>query len=88
MYLLSWIVLGAVAGLITGQIVVGNPFGPLMDIVIGIAGGVGGGFLVLYGGLPGHFEVVSSTLSAIFGAVVLTAVVAFINGRKRRRRYA
>ena len=85
MYLLSWIVLGAVAGLITGQIVMGNQYGPLMDIVVGVAGAVGGGFLVRYGGFPGHFEPVSSSLSAIFGGVVLTAIVAFVNSRKRRR---
>jgi uncharacterized membrane protein YeaQ/YmgE (transglycosylase-associated protein family) len=83
MYLLSWIVLGAVAGLITGRILRGNQYGPMMDLVIGVAGAVGGGFLVLYGGFPGHFEVVSSTLSALMGAVVLTAVIAFVNGRRR-----
>jgi uncharacterized membrane protein YeaQ/YmgE (transglycosylase-associated protein family) len=82
-YLLSWIVLGALAGLITGQILRGNQYGPTMDLVIGVAGAVGGGFLAIYGGLPGHFEVVSTTLSAILGAVALTAVMAFVNGRKR-----
>ena len=82
-YLLSWIVLGALAGLITGRILRGNQYGPMMDVVIGAAGAVGGGFFILYGGLPGRLEVVSTTLSAIFGAVVLTAVIAFVNGRKR-----
>ncbi len=83
MYLLSWIVLGGIAGLITGRILEGNQYGPMMDVVIGVAGAVGGGFLALYGGLPGRFEIVSTTLCALFGAVVLTAVAAFINGRKR-----
>ena len=83
MYFLSWIVLGAVVGLSIGRILRGNQYGPMMDMVIGVAGALGGGFLVLYGGLPGHFEVVSATLSAILGAAVLTAVVAFVNGRKR-----
>lgn len=82
-YFLSWIVLGALAGLITGRILRGNQYGPMMDLVIGVAGAVGGGLFALYGGLPGRFEVVSTTLSAIFGAVVLTAVIAFVNGRKR-----
>jgi len=83
MYLLSWIALGAVAGFITGRILRGNQYGPSMDMVIGVAGSVGGGFLAIYGGLPGRFEIVSTTLSAILGGVVLTAVVAFVNGRKR-----
>ena len=83
MYLLSWIVLGAMAGLITGRILRGNQYGPMMDLVIGVAGAVGGGFLILNGGFPGRFVVASTTLSAIFGAVVLTAAIAFVNGRKR-----
>ena len=83
MYLLSWFVLGAFAGLITARFLRGNQYGPMMDLVIGVAGAIGGGFLVLCGGFPGRSEVVSTTLSAILGAIVLTAVVAFINGRKR-----
>ena len=83
MYLLSWIVLGALAGLITGRILRGNQYGPMMDTVIGVAGAIGGGFLILDGGFPGRFEVVSTTLSAILGSVVLTAIIAFVNGRKR-----
>jgi uncharacterized membrane protein YeaQ/YmgE (transglycosylase-associated protein family) len=83
MYFLSWIVLGAVAGLITGRILRGNQYGPMMDLVVGAAGAVAGGFLILYGGFPGRFEFVSTTLSALLGAVVLTAVIAFINGRRR-----
>lgn len=82
-YLLSWVVLGALAGLITGRILRGNQYGPLMDLVIGVAGAVVGGFLAVGGRLAGRFEVVSTTLSAIVGAVILTAVIAFINGRKR-----
>jgi uncharacterized membrane protein YeaQ/YmgE (transglycosylase-associated protein family) len=46
MYFLSWIIIGLVAGWSTGKILKGNGYGPLMDIVIGIGGAVGGGFLM------------------------------------------
>jgi uncharacterized membrane protein YeaQ/YmgE (transglycosylase-associated protein family) len=83
MYVLSWIVLGAVAGWITGRVLKGNEYGPWMDVVMGIAGAMAGGFLIIYSGFPGRFQMVSTTLSAILGAVALTALAAFVNGRNR-----
>jgi len=86
MYVLSWIVLGAITGWIAGRLLKGNHYGPLMDVVIGIAGAVGTGFLILYGGFPGRFEIVSTTLSAALGAVVLTVLVAFVDERMRYKK--
>ena len=83
MYVLSWIVFGAVAGWITGRVLKGNQYGPGVDIVMGIAGATGTGFLIRYGGFPGRFEMVSTLLSVILGAVALTVLTAFVNGRKR-----
>ena len=83
MHIFLWIVLGALAGWLTGKVLKGNQYGPWVDIVMGIAGALGGGLLIQYGGLPGRFEIVSTTLSAILGAVILTVLTAFINGRKR-----
>jgi uncharacterized membrane protein YeaQ/YmgE (transglycosylase-associated protein family) len=83
MYVLLWIVLGAVAGWMTGRVLKGNQYGPGVDIVMGIAGATGSGFLIQYGGLPGRFEIVSTVLGVILGAVALTALTAFVNGRRR-----
>jgi uncharacterized membrane protein YeaQ/YmgE (transglycosylase-associated protein family) len=83
MYVFLWVVLGALAGWITGRVLKGNQYGPWVDIVMGIAGGTGSGFLIQYGGFPGRFEIVSTVLSVILGAVALTVVTAFVNGRKR-----
>lgn len=83
MFITLWVVLGAFAGWVAGRALKGNEYGPWMDIVMGIAGALGGGFLSQYGGLPGRFEIVSTTLSAILGAVALTVIAAFVNGRKR-----
>jgi hypothetical protein len=50
---------------------------------MGIAGATGSGFLIQYGGFPGRFEIVSTALTVILGAVGLTLLTAFANGRKR-----
>lgn len=83
LYILSWVVLGALAGWITGRFVKGTQFRPWVGAIMGVAGALAGGFLMHYDGIPGHIEIVSTTLSAVFGAVVLTALIAYVNGRKR-----
>lgn len=83
MYILLWIVLGAIAGWLTGGFLKSNRYGVWVDIAMGIGGALGAALIVRYGGFPGRFEIVSTTLSAIVGAVALTVLAAFVNGRKR-----
>lgn len=83
MYVFLWVALGALAGWVTGRVLKGNQYGPGVDIVMGTAGATGSGFLIQYGGLPGRFEIVSTVLSVIVGAIALTTLTAFANGRKR-----
>jgi uncharacterized membrane protein YeaQ/YmgE (transglycosylase-associated protein family) len=82
-HFLLWVVLGVLAGWVTGRLLKGNQYGPWVDVVMGIAGSLGGVSLIQYGGFPGRFEIVSTILSAILGAVVLTVLAAFFIGRKR-----
>jgi uncharacterized membrane protein YeaQ/YmgE (transglycosylase-associated protein family) len=44
MYFLAWIVIGAVVGWGAGRGFQGNGYGPLMDTLMGIGGGIVGGF--------------------------------------------
>jgi len=83
LHIFLWVVLGAVAGRVTGRVLKGNQYAPWVDTLVGMAGATGGGFLIQYGGFPGCFEVVSTVLSVILGAVALTVLTAFVNGRKR-----
>jgi uncharacterized membrane protein YeaQ/YmgE (transglycosylase-associated protein family) len=53
-----------------------------MDIVIGIGGAVGGGFLMRSAGFSGYRGTIYTTLAAIIGAVLLTLLVGFVNGRR------
>lgn len=83
MYFLSWIVVGLVAGWSAGKILKGNGYGLLMDIAMGgICGAVAGGFLARSVGFSGYRGASFTTLVAIIGAVLLTLLEGFVNGRR------
>lgn len=82
MYFLSWIIVGSVAGWLAGKTLKGNGYGPLMDIAIGIGGAVAGGFLMRSAGLGGYGGTIITTLVAMIGAVLLTVLAGFVNGRR------
>ena len=80
MYLFAWIVIGAVIGWGAGRVFQGNGYGPLMDTMMGIGGAVVGGLAMNSAGLGGYGGTIITTLVAMVGAVLLTAVAAYING--------
>jgi uncharacterized membrane protein YeaQ/YmgE (transglycosylase-associated protein family) len=82
MYLLAWIVVGAVIGWGAGRIFQGNGYGPLMDILMGIGGAVVGGFAMSSAGLGGYGGTIITTLVVMVGAVLMTVLAAYINGRR------
>jgi uncharacterized membrane protein YeaQ/YmgE (transglycosylase-associated protein family) len=82
MFFLSWIIVGLVAGWSAGKILKGNGYGPLMDMAMGIGGAVAGGFLMHSAGFSGYQGTIYTTLVAIIGAVLLTLLVGFVNGRR------
>jgi uncharacterized membrane protein YeaQ/YmgE (transglycosylase-associated protein family) len=84
MGLLSWIVLGLVAGAIA-SFLVGGGFGLIGMIILGIIGAVVGGFLAQqlgYGDVTG-FNLTSIVIATI-GAVVVILVVRALQGGGRR----
>ncbi|CAG0932563.1 hypothetical protein TFLX_02644 [Thermoflexales bacterium] len=87
MGLLSWIVVGAIAGWLSGQVMKGRGFGLLGDIVVGVAGGLIGGWLAseLFK-VPNAVNGINLTsiLVAFLGAVVLIVVVRMLQGRSGR----
>ncbi len=56
MYLLSWIVVGLVAGWLGGKILKGDGYGTVMDIAMGIGGAVAGGLLMQSAGVSSTAE--------------------------------
>jgi uncharacterized membrane protein YeaQ/YmgE (transglycosylase-associated protein family) len=83
MYILSWIVIGLVTGWLTGKLLIGNGYGPILDIVMGIAGAIGGGFIMRLASSPAHGGLAYTSLAALMGAAIMTATTAYANGRKR-----
>jgi uncharacterized membrane protein YeaQ/YmgE (transglycosylase-associated protein family) len=72
MQLLWWVVVGLIAGWVTGKIMRGSGFGALGDILIGIAGAIVGGAIMRAVGFGGHGGMLYTVLVAIGGAVLLT----------------
>jgi uncharacterized membrane protein YeaQ/YmgE (transglycosylase-associated protein family) len=70
----SWIIVGLVAGWLTGKIMGGPGKGVLMDIVIGLVGALVGGFLVSLLGFRAEGGFFYTTVVAVIGAVLLTWV--------------
>jgi uncharacterized membrane protein YeaQ/YmgE (transglycosylase-associated protein family) len=82
MYLLAWIVIGAVVGWGTGRVFQGNGYGPFMDILMGIGGAVVGGLRMRSVGFVGYGGTVITALVAMVGAVLVTMLAAYVNGRR------
>jgi len=79
--IIVWVLLGAVAGWIAGQIMKGSGFGTAGNIVVGIAGSFIGGWLAgklgIAGAVTGGFSI-ASIITAVIGASVLLFVIGLI----------
>ena len=75
MFWIIWVILvGLIAGWATGKIMKGSGYGPLMDILLGIAGAIVGGFILRLLGFYTTGGLLPSILVAILGAVILVAL--------------
>lgn len=92
MNIISWLILGAIAGYLAGFLVKGDEgLGVIGHIVLGIVGALVGGFLasVLFktDAINGAFDI-SSIVVATIGAVIAVVVVNMVTGRSRSGRGA
>jgi uncharacterized membrane protein YeaQ/YmgE (transglycosylase-associated protein family) len=85
MGILSWIVVGLIAGLLAKLILPGdNPGGLIVTTVIGMVGAVVGGFVIgILGGAGATGFNVWSILVATLGAVILLFVYRLFTGGRR-----
>jgi uncharacterized membrane protein YeaQ/YmgE (transglycosylase-associated protein family) len=83
MSILSWILLGLVAGFLASKIVNSSGQGLLLDIALGIVGAMVGGFLFSLFGVGGvtGFNIYS-LLVAIAGSVVVLWLYHMMTGRR------
>ena len=84
MGILSWIIVGLIAGWLAGMVMKGGGYGIVGDIVIGIVGALVGGFLAsqLFG-IPNAVTGIdiTSIVVAFLGAVLAIAVIRALPGR-------
>jgi uncharacterized membrane protein YeaQ/YmgE (transglycosylase-associated protein family) len=78
MFLLYIIIVGLVAGWATGKIMKGSGYGPLVDILLGIAGAIIGSRVLGLLGIYTSGGLVPTILVAILGAVILVLIVRLI----------
>jgi uncharacterized membrane protein YeaQ/YmgE (transglycosylase-associated protein family) len=82
--LFAWIIIGLLAGWLTGKIMKGSGFGFIMDMVVGLIGALICGFISAHLGLGGVGEhgIVVSVCIAVIGAVILTFILRLISGNR------
>ena len=82
MYWLWYILIGLAAGYVASLIVKGSGSGMLLNLVIGMVGGVLGGWLFRRMGIAST-NMLGSLLTSVFGAIVLLLIVGLFTRRKR-----
>ena len=73
--LLIWLIIGALAGWLAGQIVKGGGFGLIGDIIVGILGAVIAGALFPRLGFNIGGGILGSIIAAALGAVLLLVLL-------------
>jgi uncharacterized membrane protein YeaQ/YmgE (transglycosylase-associated protein family) len=84
MGIVSWVILGLIAGFIGGKIVNKQGQGFWLNIALGIVGALVGGFLFdLIGASPVTGLNIYSMIVAIVGSVVVLLIYNAVTGRRR-----
>ena len=85
MDILTWIIVGLVAGVLASLVMGGTGYGLIGDIIIGIVGAFVGGWLFSMLGVSSPFGGIAGVIFVAFiGAVVLLFILRMIRGGTRR----
>ncbi len=81
---LGAIIVGGIAGALAGRFVSGHGYGIIVDVIVGISGGVVGGWLV-----TSLFHIkgsgyIFSLIVSLIGAVILLMLLRLLSGRRAR----
>ena len=82
--IIAWIIIGIIAGWLTGKLMKGSGYGVFMDMVIGLIGALIGGYISSLPGLStaANNGMIVSIGIAVVGAVILTGLAAPGDGRR------
>ena len=78
MGLITWIVVGLIAGWLAGQVMKGGGYGVLVDIILGVLGGILGGWIFGMLGIWRGGGIIGSLIVAFIGAVILVAITRLV----------
>ena len=84
MFIIWWIIVGLIAGFITGKLMKGSGFGTIGDIVVGIIGAIIGGYIMRFAGFSSQGGLLYTILVAVVGAVTLTLLLRPVTGNRSR----
>jgi uncharacterized membrane protein YeaQ/YmgE (transglycosylase-associated protein family) len=76
--IIIWLVVGAIAGWLAGQIVAGGGFGLVGDIVLGIIGALVGGWLLPRLGIYIAGGIIGAIINAAIGAIIVLLAVRLV----------
>lgn len=82
--IISWLIVGLIAGALAGRLVRGRGFGCFGDIVVGLIGSVIGGVIASVFDL-GTFHFCGSIFISLIGAVILVVILQLFTGGYSRR---
>ena len=86
MDVLTWLLVGLIAGVLASFLMGGIGYGIIGDIIVGIVGAFLGGWLFAQMGWAAPFAGLAGVIFVAFiGAVVLLLVLQAVTGRGRRR---
>ena len=80
--IIIWILIGLIAGYLTGRIMRGAGFGPIVDIIVGIIGAIIGGLIMITLGYAGSGGFLYTVFVAVIGAIILTCILRLLSGRR------
>lgn len=81
--LVSWLIIGGLAGWLASAVVRGRGYGCLGNIIVGLIGAVVGGFLASWLNISGYFHFWGSLLIAFLGACVFLFILQALKGDRK-----
>jgi uncharacterized membrane protein YeaQ/YmgE (transglycosylase-associated protein family) len=73
--IIAWLVVGLIAGWLTGKVMKGRGYGGFRDIILGIVGAFIGGMVMSLFGVHGQAGFLGSIVIAFIGAILLVAAI-------------
>ena len=78
MQFIVYLIIGAIAGWLAGKIMSGHGYGPIVDVILGVAGGLLGGWIISVVLGIQTTGLIASFIVALIGACILVALLHLI----------